>query len=569
MKNIVIIFILLLAFTSNAENKKTVTPKPNKATVYLNGAELMYNIPLYLGVGDHEIIIEGVSPYLDENSISAYMKGAFVLDTRKSIRYPDQPKAVSPDVKYTRMLEAIEDSLNELGFVIKDNINKRNGFEREKTLLLNNRLIKGDFKKDSLQLLKESLDLLRSRLTNIDEEMLKLERMLYKHYKLQGVLNNRKSHYTLLLENGGLILENVPFKSVEQVIVNIEVEEAVNATLNLRYYVPNAGWLPRYDILATSESNEIKLVSRAQVSQNTGIDWKDISLVLSTSNPRESNTKPRLNIWNLNFGYPNSYLNKTNKAIYNNAYNNNLQYNTAPKVETEDISDSRALMDEVKVKRFDFDVNAAPILSVSENLLRTEYVIKSKYSITSDLKMHNVVVSTQDVPVDMTYIAVPKMDKNAFLMAKVANWEDLNLLPANARIYYDESFIGMSIIDPGTVKDTLYLDMGRDKGINIKRQNLKDKCKEQVLGDDRIHVKTVEITIRNTKSVSLDFEIEDQIPISSDPNIKITLLNKDGALYNEATGKLVWKTKIKGKGTEKIVFSFEVRHPKSKNIPNL
>jgi uncharacterized protein (TIGR02231 family) len=569
MKNILFIIILLFALTSNAENQKTVTPKPNKATVYLNGAELVYNIPLYLASGNHEIIIEGVSPYLDENSISAYIKGAFVLETRKSIRYPEQPKVVNPDEKYSKYILNVDDSLNELGFVIKDCTNKKNGFEREKNLLLNNRLIRGEFRKDSLQLLKESMDLLRSRLTNIDEEILKLERALYKHYKVQEAMSNRKAHYQRILQNGGAVLDNVPFKSVEQVIVNIEAEEAVNTTLNIRYYVPNAGWLPRYDIIANSESNEIKLISRAQVSQNTGIDWKDISLVLSTSNPRESNTKPQLNIWNLNYGYPNSYMQKTNKALYNNAYNNNLQYNQAPSVQAEDLSEIRKEREDDKVGRFDFGVNAAPILSVSENLLRTEYVIKSKYSITSDLKMHNVVVNTIDVPVDMTYMAVPKLDKNAFLMAKIANWEDLNLLPANARIYYDESFIGMSIIDPSTVKDTLYLDMGRDKGINIKRQNLKDKCKEQVLGDDKIHIKTVEITIRNTKSVSLDFEIEDQIPISSDPSIKITLLNKDGALYNEATGKLVWKTKIKGKGTEKIVFSFEVRHPKSKIIPNL
>jgi uncharacterized protein (TIGR02231 family) len=569
MKNILFI-ILLFALTSNAENQKTVSPKPSKATVYLNGAELVYNIPLNLASGNHEIILEGVSPYLDENSISAYIKGAFVLDTRKSIRYPEQPKVVNPDEKYSKFIVNVDDSLNELGFVIKDCTNKKNGFEREKNLLLNNRLIRGEFRKDSLQLLKESMDLLRSRLTNIDEEILKLERALYKHYKVQEAMNNRKAHYQRILQNGGAVLDNVPFKSVEQVIVNIEVEEAVNTTLNVRYYVPNAGWLPRYDIVASSESNEIKLISRAQVSQNTGIDWKDISLVLSTSNPRESNTKPQLNIWNLNYGYPNSYLQKTNKALYNNAYNNNLQYNTVPAMKAEDLNErdngAKTNSDDV---RFDFGVNAAPILSVSENLLRTEYVIKSKYSITSDLKMHNVVVNTIDVPVDMTYMAVPKLDKNAFLMAKIANWEDLNLLPANARIYYDESFIGMSVIDPGTVKDTLYLDMGRDKGINIKRQNLKDKCKEQVLGDDKIHVKTVEITIRNTKGVTLDFEIEDQIPISSDPSIKITLLDKDGALYNEATGKLVWKTKIKAKGTEKIVFSFEVRHPKTKIIPNL
>lgn len=242
--------------------------------------------------------------------------------------------------------------------------------------------------------------------------------------------------------------------------------------------------------------------------------------------------------------------------------NNYLQYNSVPKLDN--------------AERVDFDgvgsndvKTVEPIFTMNENLLRVEYNIKTKCNIESDSKSHNVVVSTNDVPITMTYMAVPKLDKDAFLMAKVANWEDLNLLPANARIYFDESYIGMTVVDPGTVKDTLYMDLGRDRTITVKRIQMKDRCKEQILGDDKVIIKTIEITVRNTKGIPLDFEIEDQIPVSGDPSIKVTLLDSDKALYNELTGKLTWKMKVKPKDIKKIQFSFEVRYPKTKIVSGL
>jgi hypothetical protein len=75
--------------------------------------------------------------------------------------------------------------------------------------------------------------------------------------------------------------------------------------------------------------------------------------------------------------------------------------------------------------------------------------------------------------------------------------------------------------------------------------------------------------VRNTKAITLDFEIEDQIPVTNDPNIKITLLSKDGAMYNELTGKLTWKINVKSKDVKKLVFSYEVRYPKDKYVVGL
>lgn len=562
------IAILSLAFSTSlgAQTIKTIKPKPDKAMVYLYGAELSYNEVLTLAPGANEIVIEGVAADLDENSISAYFKGAMVIDTRKSVRYPESPKTIDNYVRYKVIIERISDSLDDISFLIRDCNNKNAALDKEKYLLFNNRLMRGEFAKDSIALLKSSLDLLRARQNNIDEEKLALDKKLYRYNKMQTKLNERLEHYQLVASSAGDIIDPSTYKAIYQIIVSVEAEAAVTGNLNLKYYVASAGWLPRYDIMATSGKEKIQLIYRAQVYQNTGIDWKDVNLTLSTSNPNQGNTKPILNTWNLFYGYPNSYL--QNKNAYGAKVPTNQNYNMArPEMKTKKL----AVQDNAQAEDLD-DAGGAmaePVFTINDNLMRAEYVIKTKYSIASDNKSHNVVINNVEVPVTLTYSAVPKLDKDAFLMGKVVNWEDLNLLPANAKLFFDDSYIGLTAIDPNTVKDTLYMDLGRDRSIIVKRQNLKDKCKDQVIGDDHIVTKTIEITVRNTKAIALDFEVEDQIPVASDNTIKVNLLSKDGAVYNELTGKLTWKINVKSKDSKKLVFSYEVRYPKGKYIGTL
>jgi hypothetical protein len=61
----------------------------------------------------------------------------------------------------------------------------------------------------------------------------------------------------------------------------------------------------------------------------------------------------------------------------------------------------------------------------------------------------------------------------------------------------------------------------------------------------------------------------DQIPVTTDNTIKIELKSKDGAAYNDQTGKLVWKINVKPKDSKKIIFSYEVKYPKGKYIGTL
>lgn len=567
MKPFVFMFALLFSATTFAQAPKTIKPRPVKAIVYLSGTELSYLETLSVPAGTTEIIFEGVAAGLDPNSISAYFKGGMVIDTRKTYRYPEIPKNPALENKYGKIIQRITDSLEDLYFIKKDYENKTRMYETERELLLNNRLIKGQFTKDSIGLLKATLDLLRQRLLNIDEELLTLEKKSSKTYKLEAALSERKSYYELLQSEGTPKIDPKMYDPIHQLIVTVETEQPLTSILSVKYYVASAGWVPMYDIVAASGKDKIQLVYKAQVYQNTGIDWKDVALTLSTSNPSIGNTKPTLNEWNIFFGYAGGYLDgikKNNAPSMGYYYNNNVQMKSKKLATTDDMKEEKNEDMEI-----DMATPAEPIFTVNDNFLRTEYEIKTKYTIASDNKAHNVVINNTEVPVGLAYLTAPKLDKDAFLMGKVANWEDLNLMPGSAKIYFDDSYIGMTTIDPVSTKDTLYVNLGRDRSIMVKRQNIKEKCKETVIGDFKVISKTVEITVRNTKNIPLDFEIEDQVPITTDNNIKITMIDNDDAIVNTATGKLLWKKMIKPKDTYKVRFTFEIKYPKDKFIQGL
>jgi hypothetical protein len=211
----------------------------------------------------------------------------------------------------------------------------------------------------------------------------------------------------------------------------------------------------------------------------------------------------------------------------------------------------------------DRDLNE--FVTTSTNMLRVEYEITLKYTIESDNKPRNVIIQSKNIPTVYTYSVIPKLDLDVFLMARITDWEDMNLIPGEARIYFDNSFIGNTFINPQNINDTLQLNFGRDKSIVVSRTKVKDKCKEKFMNENKFSEKTYEIAIRNTKSMPIRVVVEDQMPVTRDPAIKIEYTeNSNATKFNPETGKLTWDLNIKSKDTKKLVFKYEVKHPKDK-----
>jgi uncharacterized protein (TIGR02231 family) len=209
-------------------------------------------------------------------------------------------------------------------------------------------------------------------------------------------------------------------------------------------------------------------------------------------------------------------------------------------------------------------------VNISENLIRTSYEIKLKYNIETGGKSHRVMVKQDDIAMSLQFAAVPKLSADAYLLAKVSGWEDLNLLPGAARVFFDNGYIGESFINPQSESDTLDFNLGNDKSLVVQRRKIKEKSKTKILENDKVEIRTYEILVRNTKNQSVWMNLEDQIPVvTGTQEIKVNLLESDGAVLDEVTGLLTWKLKIASKETKKVRFTYEVRYPKDKLISGL
>ena len=581
MKKALFILLALLQLTpsvSEAQNEKSVKTTVQRATIFQQGALLSSTELVSVSSGTTNIIFENVSPYLLQNSLQAAAKSdLIVMDVQYRLKYAEQTKNdTKPDdprvVRWQTELKAAHDSLDDLSFVKKDIQNRVNTLNTERNVLTNNRMMRGDLQRDSLALFMQSIDFLRKRQNDIDSELLKLEKESYKENRLRSQLNSRIATLNSLIQGIGTPTNTNPTKPVPQVIVTVMSERAMAAEVTLTYFVQQAGWTASYDLRASKENQNVDLKHRAAVYQNTGIDWKDVLLTLSTGDPNQGNTKPSLTPQYLVYNVP---IVMQSEAVYAKArakmpvaqaqnYQNRNVVANAPASDME----RKELADEMVVTTMDKD-GVADYTETHQNMMRIEYEIKLKYTIESDNKAHNVVIQSKTIPAVYSYSVVPKLDPDAFLMARVTDWEDMNLIPGAARIYFDNSYIGESFINPRNTNDTLQLNLGRDKSIVVNRIKVKDKCKDKMMSDNHVLTQVYDITVRNTKNIPIRLVIEDQMPVTKEQDIKIEYLENSGARFNTETGKLIWDFNLKPKDTKKLTFSYEVKSPKDKSLSSL
>lgn len=539
----------------NAQNNKPIKAKLQKATVYLQGAHLYYSETVSLSQGINDLVFENISSSINVASLQANCKEGTVMEVRNFEKYKERKPATN---KYAREIEHIQDSLEDYKFYDIELDNKLKVITVEKNLLTNNKLMRGELFNDSLVLLRESMIFLKAKLNEYYEQELKITRNKANNAKIVSKLNERYNLLINLQENNGEEKQENETPTM-QVIVTIFAESSTQTQVSFNYLIPNASWVPQYDLQASTQSNNFQLKYFANITQNSGLDWKNTNLTLSTSNPNEANFKPELTPWYLNF------LEHRQKPIVN--YLSNA---LAPmQVTRKDV-----MTDDVKgEKNYDSQLEEKPLsdyIEVSQNLIRTEYEIKLNYNIASDGRAHKILINQKQVPMQLAFAAVPKLCNDAFLQAKIVGWEDLNIIPGSARLYFDGSYVGEMYLNASSNTDTLSVNLGRDKTIVLTRKKLKEKFKVKLIDNEKIETRTIELMVRNTKNMALEMELEDQIPIvQGTEEIKVKLLHSDDAELDELTGKLKWHVKIGSKDTKKVTFTYEIRYPKCKPVAGL
>jgi uncharacterized protein (TIGR02231 family) len=333
-----------------------------------------------------------------------------------------------------------------------------------------------------------------------------------------------------------------------EIVVEITSAVEVAATFNLSYFVPNAGWTPAYDLRAKGVGQPIDVLMKAQVTNNTGEDWNKVELSLSSGNPTLGGVMPTLNPWTLYVHRPMPMENASSRARGR---------------ATSDGAAPAVAYSEMALKQYeDMDANTIVNNTVAYRTTTSEFIIETPFTIPSDGVPHTVGVKNHSIAATFKHYATPKLDKDAFLYARTTGWEGLNLLPGEANVFFEGTFVGQSFLDLDQPRDTMDISLGRDKGVVVERVKRKASNEKAVIGGSRTVTIGWDLTVRNTKCTSGDLEVRDQHPMSPQSEIEVKLTEKDGAVVNESNGMLTWNITLASKETRKLGFAYTVKHPK-------
>ena len=555
MKKIIsLISIVLFAMNAKATDEKIVPSTISSVTVYSQGAQIYRSATYSISKGVTEVIIEGVSPYIDANSLQINATGSVViLDSKYSTFYPS-PNTIPLEglpLKIRNSIVLLEDSLKNINYEIQEYQDEIDVLVATKNILANNGAIRGQGKvNDSINLLKQAVDYYSVKMMEINKKLQKLNRSKSTLDEKRKGMNQRLTDFK---NHQGSIDKNVPKGPIQRITITLKADDIAKGKLDISYLVNNAGWTPIYDLRSESTSGKINLNYKAQVYQNTGIDWDDVRLNISTNNPYHNKTKPTLHPWYIDYYAYNDY---NRNAPVSTGYAETRKKTANEKAP----SAAGAAMDEQLATFSD------QFVEVVEHMISAEFRIDLPYSIKSNNQKHMVLVKNVDLDANYKYYTVPKYDQSVYLVAQLFKLDELQLVPAKANIFFEGTYMGETYIDPTTMEDTLMLSLGKDPNIIVKRTFLKKDQKEKIVGSKKERTFAYSIEVKNLKSTSIDIVVQDQLPITQNADITIEKMDLGKGKINERTGLIEWEFTLKPKGLKDILFSYKVIHDKEQKL---
>ncbi len=572
MKNTFLLAASLVFFIpAKAQVRQRVSLE--SATVFLSGAELFSTAKLSLPAGETEIILTNVASNVNAQTLTLNATNDVVVQSAVFQNYYLNPadSQLSPRARTLRdSLDGINNRFVELGI-------RKDVVDEQLSTIRSNKELKGENTGLNVTDLQKMLDLMNSRMQSLLTEQTVLDK---KKKELQARHEQLNNQYQEEQRKG--------FQPGGQLLVKFYTPRATSTDLSMTYVVSNAGWSPAYDLRVESVSKPVKLYYKAQVMQNSGIAWKGIKLTLSSGNPGEGAEAPQLAPWYLAYYKPEYVQNQslqrsnvekmavrdvagqvaTTAGVLQSGRGSTLNIsggrgeNTVYSVDgvlqnTGDIQNNN--LQQSSMNRYT-SVDAAGIV--------TNFDIEIPYDIPSDGKAHNIGIKTYELPASYRYVAVPKLDKDAFLQAQVTKWEELNLLPAPSSVFFEGSYVGQGVIDPRNVGDTMNFSLGRDKRIVIRRERDRLYRSDRTIGSNIHEAFTYITTLRNTKKEVVSIFITDQFPVSNDNDIIIEDKEVEDARLEENTGLAYWEIKLKPGETKKLRLAYTVKHPKGRVLSN-
>jgi len=514
-------------------------------TVYQDRAVVTRAASSQLPAGEHELVLEKLPASLQENSLQVSAKStgqATLLDVK--VRDAYQADAANERVRkldeQIRKLETQQAALDDEAAVL-DN-------QRELVLMMQRGATEPA--KDGARLTLDELKAIQTlSADSLARTLAGLRRVAEQKDALDRELAALRSQ--LAQERGEL------GRRSKTVTLRVNLAQAGKLDLAVSYAVAGARWTPSYDARLRPADRNVDLGYFGVIRQNTGEDWNNVKLTLSTARPSLGGGAPTLQPWIIDVAAPPPPPRPA--ALIAPAppmAAMEMQAKRAPRGKA--MEDAAAPMPEPDMEAM--DVSAAQVQNAPTS---ASFQIKSPATLPSDNSTQRVAIASSTLPATLQYQSTPALREAVFLTAQASNTTDIPFLAGPLNTFLDDAFVASSAMKAVMPGEKLELALGADDGISIKRQ-LVNRYTESTgfSGSGKRVTYEYKITVKNNKATKEQVSFKDRLPISRNEKIVVKLLSPaDRDIKREDDGKLVWDWELEPGKSRDTVLKFSVDYP--------
>lgn len=537
-KKFFVLISLCLGCLLPVQAQKQISAKLTEATVYLRGAALTHTASATLKSGSQEVIIDGLSPNIEINSLKVKANGVLISATEFAQDYLT-PREQAAHIKklqdsldlYQEQLKEVQNELTvhkQLLKLVTDGT-QNNMSQKDGTVAIADINANMELYRTKAAELQKSIDKDNKRIEDLKETV----------NRLRSQIEQDETENSQL--NGMLRL-------------SVSVPESVNTTFTVTYFTNQAGWVPCYDINIPSMDKSITLQSKAKVKQVTGLDWNNVKLTLSNATPNRSTTAPVFKTWFLSFQRPQTIIDGMRVR------SNSVSYATQ---EEKVAATSNSLS-----YKWEAPITMDNFVEVEEQDIHVTYSIAVPYDIPGNGKEKLIDLKSYDIKADFKYYSVPKLSDETFLIATLSDYEKYNLLPGEATVTFNNTFVGRTRLRPNDTESQLSLTLTTDPRVTVKREKQRDFCSTKHIGNSTTVTQSYLITVKNNQTKAAKLTLKEQYPISNDKDIEVKLVEvKPEATYNKNDiGVVTWELELKAGETRTFVVTYSVKHPSDRTV---
>ncbi len=541
-------FMLIPAVSFSADLKKiTAAASISAVTVYADRAQVTRTASLKLKPGSYLVVFEGLPTLVQDDSVRVEGKGGAAtivgLEIKRAFLKQSGEKRV---MELDEEIQTLERRLSTLDA-------KKAGLAAQKAFLDSIRVSWGDRiskelaigRPTSAQLLEAS-SFVGAGVTNAEEQNnnIEVEKKSIKD-KIEALRRQRE-------ESTGSHR-----KEIKNVEVMVDIISEGTLKMDLSTVIGRASWVPSYDVRLGSDAKNSELTFRAMVRQQTGEDWKNVSLTLSTARPSAGGAPPEMNPWRLSFYRPQSVYG----AVTSIAPAAPMMLKKAKSVRREVADEDYKVAEEASA--------AFETAQVSNEQSSVAFTISRPIDVPADGSQQGSVIAIEQFPVNMEYLAVPKLSPFVFLKSEIVNKAAYPLLPGKVNTFVGNTFTGSSYLKKVAAGEKFDLYFGADDQLTVKREELKQRKEAGLFGKNKASYR-YRIELGNFRNEALTVTLRDQLPIAGDEEIKVSLDEptiKPDEQKNDGT--LIWKLPMKAGEKKELSFGILVEYPKDKEISGL